>query len=390
MERITYSLREQCQIYSDQYYDCISTFTDEVLTEARNRLTPIIQIAHNHQDQENNSQVETILELLILGTLSDVYLKEALNINGMQYRMLKWVTEMRQKYKQLKPAMSYLKGILSKQFLSYHTELSSMTPIQNMSQLHKLIRWLEATGEFGSEVKRLKAWERYLKTLPYKDTLIMLETILSFARWFERRSEEILGQYTAYVNQYLHKSKNKYNRREDIIFCNRRRVEYHLNMVGAEIMNRVFREDFLKTHKRILLLPICMTSPRYLKCQSEGFGKDFKCKACSKECMVNQLTKLEKGLNFRVMVVLHESSISAYNRKDTLFDSHTGVIGVACILNLISGGWMLKDMGIPAQCVPLDYCGCKKHWHDKGIPTCINFKKLQEINKVLSASTNTR
>jgi len=169
--------------------------------------------------------------------------------------------------------------------------------------------------------------------------------------------------------------------REDLILRKRARIEYHLNMVGAELMNKAFRQAFLKTDKKVLLLPICMISPSKSYCQSKGFGREFKCKGCSSKCQVNELTGLGQRLGFNVMVIPHESSISAYSNKEKLFDENTGVIGVACVLNLISGGWLLKDMNIPAQCVLLDYCGCKNHWHDKGIPTCINIDKLKEILK---------
>ena len=49
---------------------------------------------------------------------------------------------------------------------------------------------------------------------------------------------------------------NKY--REDFLFCSRKEVEYHLNMVGAQIMNEAYRKEFLKTKEKGLLLPSCM------------------------------------------------------------------------------------------------------------------------------------
>ncbi len=63
------------------------------------------------------------------------------------------------------------------------------------------------------------------------------------------------------------------------------------------------------------------------------------------------------------------------------------IIGVACPLHLISGGWKSSGMGIPAQCVLLDYCGCKKHWDRDGIVTEINFKKLEQIMQIQFSDT---
>jgi hypothetical protein len=84
-------------------------------------------------------------------------------------------------------------------------------------------------------------------------------------------------------------------------------------------------------------------------------------------------------MGFNVLMVAHGSSISALKNNDISLDQNTGVVGVSCLLNLISGGWLLEGMGIPAQCVLLDYCGCKAHWHDEGIPTSLNVEKLKQI-----------
>jgi hypothetical protein len=49
------------------------------------------------------------------------------------------------------------------------------------------------------------------------------------------------------------------------------------------------------------------------------------------------------------------------------------------VSNLISGGYKVKAYGIPPQCVLLDHCGCRKHWHEQGIPTDINMGRLREV-----------
>lgn len=54
-----------------------------------------------------------------------------------------------------------------------------------------------------------------------------------------------------------------------------------------------------------------------------------------------------------------------------------GIIGVACILNLLSGGWKAKKLGYLPQCVLLYYCGCNGHWDGEGIVTGLNENKLQ-------------
>lgn len=383
MDRLTYSLSGDNQVNSDKYYETVAIFTEEVLRKAKKKVNPIIHSYNSYisnvENEKNTESVEIILELLILGVLIKTYYSKALNLKKLQCKLLALVINIRKGNGILKPTMNRLKGILSTLFLISKAGYN-LEPIDlNMKQFKKLILWLEASGEFSREVQRIKKWEKYLSTLSKKDSLDILTDIYNFALWFENRSNEVLGEYTSDVDKYLEEIKNTSSWREDVILRQRARIEYHLNMVGAEIMNKVFRKDFMATDKKLLLLPICMTSPSKGFCKSEGFGIDFKCKGCSSKCQVNKLTALGQRLGFTVMVVPHESSISSESRNYTLFDENTGVIGVACVLNLISGGWLLKDMNIPAQCVLLDYCGCKNHWHDEGISTCINLDKLQRL-----------
>lgn len=57
-------------------------------------------------------------------------------------------------------------------------------------------------------------------------------------------------------------------------------------------------------------------------------------------------------------------------------DSKRGVIGVACITNLISGGFKALRLGYIPQCILLDYCGCSNHWYNKHIMTDINWNRI--------------
>jgi hypothetical protein len=48
-------------------------------------------------------------------------------------------------------------------------------------------------------------------------------------------------------------------------------------------------------------------------------------------------------------------------------------------LTNMPGGWETKSLGVHAQGVLLDYCGCHYHWHKDGIPTNINFDRLLQV-----------
>ena len=378
---ITYSLREN-QTCSDNYYTKAAAFTDEVLQQATDLLQGIIdgyRVYYNTRNEEISSREELVLELLTLGTLWQVYSGDALGLDEGPGQVLTGLARARECGGSLKPGIDFLRGIMSTLFLSpdLYDNMFSLDP--NMNHFDKLLLWLEASGEFKQEAKRLRTWQVYLNSLTHREAVNVLLTAVTFAVWFEARSNEELGPYTPNVERYLNEIRPEHYWREDVIFCGRRRVEYHLNMVGAEIMNRAFRESFLKTKNKVLLLPACMRLLTDSRCKMESEENGCKCCGCMPDCAVNRLSSLGRKYGFKVMVVPHESSISAGQTQEAVFDKDTGVIGVACVLNLISGGWMLEDMGIPAQCVLLDYCGCKNHWHHEGLQTDINIKQLECI-----------
>ncbi len=59
----------------------------------------------------------------------------------------------------------------------------------------------------------------------------------------------------------------------------------------------------------------------------------------------------------------------------------TGVVASACLSVLVQGGWELKRYDVPAQCVLLNECGCRKHWHSEGFPTQLEVRELKRLLK---------
>jgi hypothetical protein len=114
------------------------------------------------------------------------------------------------------------------------------------------------------------------------------------------------------------------------------------------------------------------------ECRALRKGKDISCTHCSAQCEVNKLTKLGIIDGFDVAIIPHSSDFSEWLER-WKGNKEVGVVGVACVLNLLTGGYETKALGIPAQCVFLDYCGCQKHWDKTGIPTQLNKTQLSTI-----------
>jgi len=157
----------------------------------------------------------------------------------------------------------------------------------------------------------------------------------------------------------------------------RSRDEYHLNMVGAEIMNRAFRADYRNTEAKALLVPGCMRARPEDECEGVRVPEGLRCTGCLPSCHVNQLREMGKRQNFEVYIIPHASDLRRWAPRPGR--PRLGVIATACVTQLVEGGWELKRYDVPAQCVLLDYSGCKKHWCSEGIPTAMNIRELKRI-----------
>ncbi|WDV46402.1 DUF116 domain-containing protein [Clostridiaceae bacterium M8S5] len=358
---------------SNNYYNNISSFTDIVTQRLQKSGSFYIKGFKSYLSDNNleslRSDEEYLLELLVIGVLWNIYLKRAIALNNTPKFILSRLASSREN-ETLKKFADYFRSKLLSTFLSKENNIKSKFSIEEFS---KLIGWLTASGEFKQEVKRISRWKDYCLHKTNNEVSSILKTAHNLATWFELQSDKILGCYTKNVEQFHKGVYKNYKLREDYIFCGRKRVEYHLNMVGAEIMNRAYRDSFQLSEVKLLFLPACMKKSK--NCKAKKTNKGYVCLHCSNHCNISKYTQLGKKQHFQVYMIPHESSIFKDSNSD---NSSIGIIGVACVLNLISGGWKAKDMGFIPQCVLLDYCGCK-HWLANDIETDINMDRLLYI-----------
>mgnify|MGYP000910969755 CR=1 FL=1 len=343
MESITYNLlRGQS---SDQYYQDISTFTDYTI-QLLAGFQGVIKSFRDLSGQRGteDSDLEYGLELLTIGILWQVYGPFACREADSSFPQ--------------------------QEKLHFRVQFQS-------SNLKQLLKWLLGTGEFTETTKRLQAWAAFLSAQAAVFQERILKEVSEVAARFTTQGKLALGVYTKNVASFLEVHLPAHLGKEDYVFCGRREEEYHLNMVGAEIMNRAFQSSFLLSKRKAVLIPICLRQPK-TNCQMQECSQgEYHCRGCSEACPVNKVTSLGEEDNFQVVIIPHESMVFAGNNAASVFQN-TGVVGVACVTTLLENGWKAKALGIPVQCVPLDYSGCKSHWHS-GISTNLNLKELSRI-----------
>ena len=425
---ITYSLRDE-EGCAEAFYSRLAGYTDEVL-QAGACLEQAVAACQDDLLEKGieapRTPAEHLYELLTLGVLWQVYAGRAQRLAKIYYHILAGLAQLRQKQPRLKPAFDYLRGKLAAQLMIPAQAGQTRTrPAGRISLpgLERLLNWLEAAGDYPEALQRLRLWRDWLIRQDQPAAKLALEQTETYAAWFTQSSLEALGVYTPEVEQFLKEKHRSYRGREDYLFTGRPRVEYHLNMVGTEVMNRALRPAFLSTQQKVVLLPPCMAAP-VKACQARATSLGALCVGCSPGCRVNQLTRLGEKYGFQVFQLPEElrvfkdltpqppslkgkggqslasqpslagkggqnlaSQPSLAGKKEPDLASQPfgakgptiGVVGVSCALTNANGGWQVRGLGIPAQGLLLDYCGCSYHWHPQGIPTDINHRQLLRL-----------
>ncbi len=381
-EPITYSLKNQHK-RSDQFYLDLSGFTDVVLDEIKVQLGSLIDdIEHTPGFDDGGADrnwPEYAFDALLVGVLWRVYAPKADTLDQGQRRLMGRLLNARRSSQLLKPFADFLRGLISGVTL-FSREDGQKEPEPTLENLTAMIEWMRPLGEFEEEVKRLEVWRDILAQHDENYQKEAITALNRLAAWFDTASRDALGDYTPNVDHFLLNAHPRYRWREDYLFTGRQRVEYHLNMVGTEIMNRSFRGDFLQAEQGFIFVPPCMSSPKDGKCQAVATPYGERCAGCTPTCQVHQVTKLGEKHGFQVFMIPDSFSPLASTNGEGLKDARIRVVGVSCPLTIISGGFEMKRMGIPAQGLLLDHCGCSWHWDPgKGIVTEINIKQLARI-----------
>ena len=326
----------------NDYYHNVKQFCDEFIEFASQ---------FNFKDDEES------LEALCIGVYWYLYGTTALDLNSNIHQTLANLAEYRRAFPEDKPFIDELKGklltkFLFKPFKENHEKLTK-------ENLELLINFLEATGDYMDHLSH------------YRNFTHSLDDCLRLTEWFSKNSSKFLGQYTCNLENYLENNTSNHLMEEDVIFYHGHELEYHLNMLGAEIMNRIFRKDFDKRKRKAIILPGCMNANNK-KCKAKEDRLGDVCTFCNPKCNVFKIVK--RYPDNEVYIVSHESTAFKGAKKEDM--DELGIIGITCVLNLISGGWKSSNLSIPPQCVLLEHVACKSHWLDEDIYGEINEDQL--------------
>ncbi len=362
---ITYSLRLDGRDSGD-YYRAIAAFADDWLADVL-RDADVIRALAGFRDfrrargEADRSDAECALELLALGVLLHEHGGEAARLPRRLANLLQWLVAAQDRWPKAESAIKTARG-----WVNWFARRDGVRTTRR-GDIDRLLAWLRANGQ-NSRADRFAQWQDYL-------AVETLRVCYALAADFAADSLFTLGQYTAGVEHFLTDEAPRYQRRYDAEFVSRSRLEYHLGMLGTEILSRAYRQRFLAAKRKIVIVPPCLRAQPEEKCKAIQMPFGAKCQACTPSCRVHQITKLGEKRGFEVYMIPDELRVF----RSGAGDGSLGVVGVSCALTNWTGGWEANAMDVPAQGLLLDHVGCKYHWDEKGIPTDTNLRKLEEI-----------
>jgi hypothetical protein len=108
-------------------------------------------------------------------------------------------------------------------------------------------------------------------------------------------------------------------------------------------------------------------------------GIDYVCKGCSKNCWINHAGMLLKRHGVQPYIWM-SADIRTLFRNLRMKGKSLGVLGIACIPELVNGMRMCMRLGIPVIGIPLNANRCIR-WMGDYHPSSINLEKLEGILK---------
>ena len=150
---------------------------------------------------------------------------------------------------------------------------------------------------------------------------------------------------------------------------------YIRNMLAVAVLSRLMREEFVKTRKRVIVLPGCLKQyGDWTCCKADLDGGVYTCTQCHPGCLVYET--VERFCNTHTTLVFDPEDMDAYFAGLRKNHGTVGVAGVACALTMLSGFDKTIKYKHPTQGVFLNYSSCDHHWAKPGYNTCYSLRRM--------------
>jgi hypothetical protein len=154
------------------------------------------------------------------------------------------------------------------------------------------------------------------------------------------------------------------------------REQYYLYMIEFELANRMHVSRFRESKFKIALLPYCLKES-HTNCKAAKDEIDYQCKGCLKTCFINQTGEVLRNYDIHPYI-LSRGRVSSLLKS--LYEKHgsLGVLGIACIVELIMGMRLCMKVNLPVIGIPLNANRCPR-WMDSMHETSLDLSALENL-----------
>jgi len=152
--------------------------------------------------------------------------------------------------------------------------------------------------------------------------------------------------------------------------------QYHLYMLEIELTNRLYSDRFRSSSRKFAFLPHCLRDLS-ADCRAAQRDIDFVCKGCTDECNVNHASKVLRLHGVKPYIWM-SADLRGLLRNAKKEGEGLGVLGIACIPELVRGMRMCLKFDVPVVGVPLDANRCARWWGEF-YPNAVNMNKLESL-----------
>jgi hypothetical protein len=156
------------------------------------------------------------------------------------------------------------------------------------------------------------------------------------------------------------------------------RTAYLFYMVEIELVNRISVSAFNNAPWRMALVAHCIRDFRP-DCQAVPGQVEEVCIGCESGCFIGSGARMleDHGVETFISVSMDHKELFGMLKKE---HPHMGVLGIACVPELVMGMRLCEGMGIPAVGIPLDANRCNR-WMDECLETTFSLEQLGKLLK---------
>jgi hypothetical protein len=157
-----------------------------------------------------------------------------------------------------------------------------------------------------------------------------------------------------------------------------RRKQYFLSMLEIELTNRINADQFRRASWKMALIAHCLRD-YHSSCSAMSGEIEEQCAQCNEKCFVSQGSGVMErfGVTPYISVTMDHRRLLGGLREE---HPDMGVLGIACVPELVAGLRLCERMDIPAVGVPLDVNRCSR-WMGRCLETTFNLQELVELVK---------